>query len=260
MNRDTMSEREVRDAYQHLRAFQAVLCHEIRSPLTAIRFAIGSLKCQGHDPASRDRIRAVLERQTHNIIQMPNSLLEVSGIEYGKISLWKQPLDLSHAFARAVETIRGLIDEHGHHLAITVPRDGVRLDADAVRLEQILTNLLTNAVKYTEPGGNIWLTAEVDCGDVLIRVRDSGIGIDPVMLPHLFDPFWQAESTRDRADGGLGIGLALVRGLVDLHGGSVTASSCGLGCGSEVVVRLPACAEAKVGSPVPSDRVFADQS
>ena len=117
------------------------------------------------------------------------------------------------------------------------------LDADPARLEQVLTNLLNNAAKYMEPGGRIWVTAEVQGGDVVLRVRDSGIGIDPEMLPHVFDPFWQVERTLDHSQGGLGIGLALVRKLAEMHGGSASAFSAGLGRGSEFVVHLPARAE-----------------
>jgi anti-sigma regulatory factor (Ser/Thr protein kinase) len=180
-----------------------------------------------------------MERQTQCIGRLVDGLLEVSRIEHGKIQLRKEPLDLAHCVARSVETVRSSIEERGHQLKVTLPRESVSVIADPGRLEQVLKNLLNNAAKYTEPGGRIWLTAEARENDVVLRVRDTGIGIDREMLPHVFDSYWQVERALDHSQGGLGIGLALVRKLVEMHGGSVSASSCGPGRGSEFVVRLP---------------------
>jgi len=144
--------------------------------------------------------------------------------------------------ARAVETVRSCIQERRHRLEVALPREPVFVNADPGRLDQVLKNLLNNAAKYTEPGGRIWLTAKTRGEDVVLRVRDNGTGIDREMLPHVFESFWQVQRTLDLSQGGLGIGLALVRKLVEMHGGSVSASSPGLGRGSEFVVRLPLAA------------------
>ncbi len=211
----------------------------LRTPLAAICNALQVLALQGEDAAMRECVRGLMERQTQCIGRLVDGLLEVSRIEHGKIQLHKEPLDLAQSMARAVETVRSSIEEHGHRLEVTLPREPVSVNADPGRLEQVLTNLLNNAAKYMEPGGRIWLTAEARGGDVVLRVRDTGIGIDREMLPHVFDCFWQAERTLHHSQGGLGIGLALVRKLVEMHGGSVSASSPGRGRGSEFVVRLP---------------------
>jgi signal transduction histidine kinase len=229
-----------------MREFLDLLGHELRSPLTAIRNALRVLEQQGDNTATRECVRSLMERQTQCIASLVEDLLEVSSIEHGKIQLRKQPLDLAQTVARAVETVRAVIEERGHQLEVTLPPEPVTLDADPDRLEQVLTNLLNNAAKYMEPGGRIWLTAEAQGGDVVVQVRDSGIGIDPEMLPHIFDPFWQVKRTLDHSEGGLGIGLALVRKLAEMHGGSASAYSAGLGRGSEFVVCLPALAEVVV--------------
>ena len=236
-------DRELREANRHMHEYLAVLGHELRSPLAAIRNALRVLEQQGDDAATREWIRGMMERQTQCIGRLVDDLLEVSRIEHGKIQLRKQPLNLAQTVARAVETARTSVEGRGHQIEVALPPKPVALDGDPVRLEQVLTNLLNNAAKYMEPGGRIWVTAAVQDGDVVLRVRDSGIGIDPEMLPHIFDPFWQVERTLDHSQGGLGIGLALVRKLAEMHGGSASAYSAGLGHGSEFVVCLPAHAE-----------------
>lgn len=237
---DARPDRELHEANRHMHEFLDLLGHELRSPLAAIRNALRVLEQQGDDAATREWVRSLMERQTECIGRLIEDMLEVSRIEHGKIQLRKQPLDLAQTVARAVETVRASVEARGHQLEVTLPPEPVALHADPARLEQVLTNLLNNAAKYMEPGGRIWVTAEVQGGDVVLQVRDSGIGIDPEMLPHIFDPFWQVERTLDHAQGGLGIGLALVRKLAEMHGGSASAFSPGLGRGSEFIVCLPA--------------------
>lgn len=237
---DTRSNLELREANRSLREFLAVLGHELCNPLAAIRYSMCLLERLGDDAASRERVHSVVERQTLSITRMVEDLREVARIGYGKIPLRKETLDLADAIHRSVETVRCLIEDGGHRLELTLPPEPVCLDADPDQLEQVLTNLLTNATKYMEPGGCIWLTAGIQGDEIVLSVRDSGVGIASEMLAHVFDPFWQAEITRDRSRGGLGIGLALVRAVAELHGGSASVHSDGLGCGSEFVVRLPA--------------------
>jgi signal transduction histidine kinase len=239
---DAPSDRSLREANQHMHEFLAELGHELRSPLAAICNALQVLALDGDDAALRESVWGLMERQTQCIGRLVNDLTEISRIEHGKIPLLKERLNLAECVSRAVETVRFSVEARGHQLEVVLPPEQISVDADPGRLEQILKNLLNNAAKYTEPGGRIWLTAEARGEDVLLRVRDTGIGIDPEMLPHVFDSFWQVERALDHSQGGLGIGLALVRKLVELHGGRVSASSLGLGRGSEFVVRLPLAA------------------
>lgn len=241
---DVWPDRELHEANRHMHDFLAVLGHELRSPLAAIRNALQVLAQLGNDNAvRREQVRALMERQTQRIGRLVDDLLDVSHIEHGQIQLNVQRLDLAQSVTRAVETIRHSIEERGHRLEVALPQEPVYVDADPNRLEQVLTNLLNNATKYMEPGGRIWLTTEVRGDEVVLRVRDAGIGIDPAMLPHIFDPFWQVKCKSNHSPGGLGLGLALVRKLVELHGGRVSASSPGLGCGSEFAVCFPTHAE-----------------
>lgn len=219
--------------------FLALLGHELRNPLAAIRNALQVCRRCGDDTAMREWVRGVLERQTDQMIHLIEKLLEFSRITHGKARLQKRPVDLAQMVNMAVETVRPRIDERGQLLAVTLPPGPVTLEADPTLLQQALTNLLVNAVKYTGPGGDIWLTVEHVGDDIVFRVCDSGIGIASDVLPHVFDLFWQSSRTADHSEGGLGIGLALVRQIVALHGGSVRAVSDGLGKGSEFVVRLP---------------------
>ena len=239
-NGDARPDQELREANRRMHEFLDLLGHELRSPLGAIRNALGVLEQRGEDAATRAWGLSLMDRQTQCIGRLIEDLLEISRIEHGKIQLRKEPLDLAQTVARAVETVRASVEGRGHQIEVTLPPEPVALDADPARLEQVLTNLLNNAANYMESGGRIRVTANVQGGDVVLRVQDSGIGIDPEMLPHVFDPFWQVERTRDHSQGGLGIGLALVRKLAELHGGSASAYSAGLGQGSEFGVRLPA--------------------
>ena len=189
------SERELREANRHMHEFLAVLAHGLRNPLAAIRSALHVLAQQGDDAATREWVRGIMDRQTQFIGGLVGDLLEVSGIEHGKIRLRTQPLDLAQTVVRAIDTVRASVERRSHHLEVTLPPEPVVLNADPDRLEQMLTNLLTNAAKYTEPGGRVWLTAACHGGEVVFRVRDSGDGIDPEMLPHVFDPYWQVDRT-----------------------------------------------------------------
>src|SRR5262249_11998879 len=198
-------------------------------------------------------------RQVQHLVRLVDDLLEISRITRGKIELRRQRVELATVVKNALETSRPLIEAAGHQLTVTLPPEPVVLDPDPVRLAQVVANLLNNAAKYTENGGRIWLTAErvssplpfspegkgvrVEGGEVVIRVRDTGVGIPGEMLPRVFELFTQVERSSKRAQGGLGIGLSLVRGLVQMQGGSVEAASAGPGQGSEFTVRLPLAPE-----------------
>jgi CheY-like chemotaxis protein/two-component sensor histidine kinase len=185
----------------------------------------------------------VMDRQVRQLMRLVDDLLDVSRATQGKIALQTKPVRLQEVIATAVETARPLIELRRHALEVAVDRDVPAVLGDAARLAQVLGNLLNNAAKYTDPGGEVWVTVERDGEEVVLRVRDTGIGIRPDMLPHIFDLFVQAERRLDRAQGGVGIGLTLVRRLVEMHGGTVSAASKGPGHGSEFAVRLPAVQE-----------------
>jgi len=218
----------------------AVLAHELRNPLSAIVTALRVLRVQG--PGDRETaMEDIAERQALNLGRLIDDLLDVSRIGLGKLRLCRTTLDLTRVVTAAVEVVRPSIKARGQRFEVSLPATPVLVDADATRVEQVVVNLLNNAVKYTETGGQIWLRLERGEGCAELRVRDTGMGIAPAVLPHVFDLFVQEE---DGARGGLGIGLNLVRSLVRLHGGDVEAFSEGPGRGSEFVVRLPTAAEA----------------
>jgi CheY-like chemotaxis protein/two-component sensor histidine kinase len=180
-----------------------------------------------------------MERQVNHIVRLVDDLLEVSRITTGKIELRREPVEIASVVRTAIEASRPLIEGGGHHLAIVIPPEPITLDADPVRLAQVIANLLNNAAKYTDAGGQIWLTVRRDGDAVVVSVRDTGSGIPREMLPRVFDLFTQVDRRSNRAQGGLGIGLTLVKSLIELHGGTVRAHSEGLGRGSEFVARLP---------------------
>ena len=240
--------------------FLAMLAHELRNPLAPIRNGLQVLRLQRPGDAQFNRISDMMERQVVNLVRLVDDLLDVSRITRGKFELRKEPVELVGLAAGVVEGVRPFLDERRQRLEVA-PSDPIHLEADPARLEQVLSNLLTNAAKYTPPGGHIVLTLGREGAEAVIRVRDDGIGIRPDMLPHIFDLFQQADRVPGRVSEGLGIGLSLVRRLAEMHGGSVTASSEGPGRGSEFVVRLPAlpesaapatpaAAEAKAGGPL----------
>jgi CheY-like chemotaxis protein/anti-sigma regulatory factor (Ser/Thr protein kinase) len=186
-----------------------------------------------------ERVAEMLERQVNHMVRLVDDLLEVSRITRGKIELRKEPIEVAAIVRSAVETSRPLIEAARHQLALSIPPEPLTLEGDHVRLAQVFANLLNNAAKYTEPGGQIWLSVRRAGDQVVISVRDTGVGIAPHMLSHVFEMFTQIDRDAGRAQGGLGIGLTLVKNLVELHGGTVQAFSDGAGCGSEFVVRLP---------------------
>ncbi|WP_165251915.1 hybrid sensor histidine kinase/response regulator [Paludisphaera soli] len=219
--------------------FLAMLAHELRNPLAPIRSALHLMSLPGLDEGTIERARAMAQRQVTQLARLVDDLLEVSRITRGKIQLTPEDVDLTSVMLRAVEAVRPVMEQHRHELEVSPPVGPIVLWADAARLEQILVNLLNNAAKYTEAEGRIRLAAERDGDEAVIRVRDTGIGIAAEMLPLVFDMFAQVDHSLDRSQGGLGIGLTLVRTLAELHGGRVSVHSEGLGKGSEFLVRLP---------------------
>ena len=220
--------------------FLAMLAHELRNPLAAITTAVQLSTMTG----VQDQINwcmEVINRQVKHLTRLIDDLLDVSRITRGKVQLRKEKIDAYPVITDALEAIRPLIKQRNQELIVSL-RPGLRLDADPTRLEQILVNLLTNAAKYTESGGTIYCTAGHEGNNIVIKVRDTGIGIPPEKLPQMFELFVQGDRSLARSEGGLGIGLTLVRSLAEMHGGSVTATSEGPGKGSEFVVRLPAVA------------------
>jgi signal transduction histidine kinase/CheY-like chemotaxis protein len=224
--------------------FLATLAHELRNPLAPVRNALQILKMPRVDVETVERSREMMERQVQHLVRLVDDLLDVSRVMRGKIELRREPVELATVVAWAVETVQPLVEAQGHDLSVRMPSESLLLDADPVRLAQVVGNLLTNAAKYTEPSGRIWLTAERDGDMAALRVRDNGIGIASHMLPRIFELFVQLDHGSTKAQGGLGIGLTLVKNLVEMHNGIVQARSDGLGHGSEFVVRLPLVASA----------------
>ncbi len=227
--------------------FLAMLGHELRNPLAPILTALQLLKLRGIEAAERER--AVIERQVRHVVQLVDDLLDVSRITRGRIELRRESVELVDVVVRAVELASPLLEQQRHELRVDVPR-GLRVSVDPVRLAQVVTNLLTNAAKYTEPGGIVTVQAVRDDAHALLRVTDTGIGIDPGTLPRVFDLFVQERQSLARSQGGLGLGLAIVRSLVELHGGTVAARSEGKGAGAEFTIRLSLDAEAELHAPV----------
>jgi PAS domain S-box-containing protein len=233
---------ELAETDRHKNEFLAMLAHELRNPLAPIRNALHLLKMPGADATIQRQAREVMERQVGQMVRLVDDLLDMSRIIRGRVELRTEVVPVSTVVTRAVETALPIIDAHGHELQVSLPPGPLPVNADVIRLAQVLSNLLVNAAKYTENAGRIWLTANREGSEVAIRVRDNGVGIAPDLLPRLFDLFVQADRSLARSQGGLGIGLTLVKRLVELHGGRVEAQSAGVGKGSEFVVRLPAAA------------------
>lgn len=226
---------DARTADRRKDEFLAMLAHELRNPLAPLRNAIPLLRSGDLVP----EVIETMERQVEQLVRIVDDLLDVSRIMRGKVSLQIETVRIGDVVERAVETSRPIIDEHAHELLVSVPAEPLCVDADEIRLAQVISNLLNNAAKYTEPHGRISLTVRQESDRLAIYVQDSGIGIESDLLPRVFDLFTQADRALDRSQGGLGIGLSLVRSLVEMHGGSVTARSEGQGKGSEFIVRLP---------------------
>ncbi len=249
ISQDLTSQKQVEEA---LRAadrrkdnFLATLAHELRNPLAPIRNALELMKLAGADQKAIEEARCLMERQVRHMVRLIDDLLDVSRITRDKLELRKERIDLAAAVQAALEVTQARIDSKALELVVKLPPEPIEFDADLTRLTQIFTNLLDNAAKYSEPGGRIWLTADRQGNDLLLKVRDEGIGIAAEHLPSLFQMFSQVAPALERSQGGLGIGLALVKGLVELHGGQVEAHSQGIGKGSEFLVRLPILIESQ---------------
>lgn len=216
----------------------ATVCHELRSPLASIGHAMRLLNSPTQAPA-KEELQALILRQVRRMSILVNELLDASRITNGQMQLQCDRIDLRVVVNNAIQTIASQIEASHHHLTTVLPDAPVWLKADPLRLEQVFVNLLGNAAKYTKSGGRLALSIHVGDAQAVVRIRDSGIGIAPQLLPYVFDLFRQAENADTQSTSGLGIGLAIVRSLVQLHGGSVTAASRGSGQGSEFTVRLP---------------------
>jgi signal transduction histidine kinase len=238
--RYSIARKRTEEALRHKDEFLAMLSHELRNPLAPIRTGLHILGMPQIGPDRIQRVKEILNRQVEHLTRLVDDLLDISRIMQGRIELRKESRNLGEIIDHAIETAQPVIDAQGHEISATFPDHPIFVDADPTRLSQAIANLLTNAAKYTETAGRIWVTAAREGHDAVIKVRDSGIGIQPELLPHIFDVFVQAERSLARSQGGLGIGLTLVKRIVELHGGSVTASSVGLGKGSEFVIRVPA--------------------
>ncbi|AKJ28188.1 PAS domain S-box protein [Caldimonas brevitalea] len=231
--------RALQEADQRKDEFLATLAHELRNPLAPLRNCLEILRVAGGDPQAQAHARVVMERQLAQMVRLIDDLLDVSRISRGKITLQMSRVEVAQVVRDAIETSRPLIERAGHRLAVELPPQAVFVEADLTRLAQVFSNLLNNAAKYTEPGGEIRLRVESDGREARVSVRDNGVGISVAMLPRLFEMFSQGDRSIERSQGGLGIGLALVKRLVEMHGGSVEVRSEGLGHGSEFTVRLP---------------------
>ncbi len=230
---------EMAEASRHKDEFLATLAHELRNPLAPIRNAVQYLSMAGLTEQDLKRGRDVITRQVAVMVRLIDDLLDVSRISRNKLDIRKERAALSTILENAVESSRPLIDECGHQLTVQIPPEPVELNADPVRLTQVFLNLLNNAAKYTKHGGHIWLTAIREGSDVIVSVRDNGVGISGEMLPQIFEMFRQVEQSIEQSQGGLGIGLTLVRRLVELHDGTIEVRSRGPDQGSEFIVRLP---------------------
>jgi CheY-like chemotaxis protein len=232
---------ELAQADQRKNEFLAMLGHELRNPLAAVLDAIATAQLDG---TRRDRALTIARRQTDQLAGLVDDLLDVGRITQGRIVLRKEAIEIGSIIKQAVEEAQCLVEPGQHQLSVMISSgaDNVAIDADPARMRQVISNLIHNAVKFTPPGGRIDVLAERTDKEVILRVRDSGIGISRELLPHVFDLFTQAERPLDRSHGGLGVGLTLVKRLVEMHGGQIHAYSAGPGMGSEFEVHLPAAA------------------
>ena len=244
--------------------FLAMLGHELRNPLAPIRNAVAILKQLGANDPNLNWCRDVLDRQSEHLTRLVDDLLDISRVSRGKIQLHKEIVDLAVAAQQAIETCRPIIDARRHELTFALPPAPVHVHGDLMRLSQVVANLINNAAKYTDEGGRIWIDLACEAGDkrqAVIRIRDNGRGLNAEAVASLFDLFYQVEGNLDRSDGGLGVGLALVRSIVELHEGTVEAHSAGCGQGSEFIVRLPRASETTAGAvaeaPVPETSAVA---
>jgi CheY-like chemotaxis protein len=228
---------------REMNEFLAMLAHELRNPLAPIRNALNLMRIKSAGDSTQEWSRNVIDRQLTQLTRLVDDLLDVGRIASGKITLHKEPVEINAAVLRAVESVQPLADARGHTLEVRLARDPLLVDGDLARLSQVVLNLLNNAIKYTPDGGRIEVEVAREAELAMVRVKDTGIGMGADLIPRVFDLFVQGERALDRAEGGLGIGLTLVKRLVMLHGGDILARSEGRGRGSEFVVRLPALAQ-----------------
>jgi signal transduction histidine kinase len=246
-----LAEIGLRDADRKKDEFLATLSHELRNPLAPIRTAIEVMRLGRDSPAVVERARATIERQVLHLVRITDDLLDVARITQNKVELRPARIDLKTVVNSAIEATRPLIESQGHTLTVDLPHEALWADADFTRLSQAFANLLNNAVKYTDAGGQISVRASAAGGTATISVSDTGVGIPPAKLTQIFEMFAQLQEYRDRAQGGLGIGLTLAKRLVELHGGAIEALSEGLGRGSTFVVRLPLAPAEQTNAVVP---------
>jgi PAS domain S-box-containing protein len=234
-------EQELADANRRKDEFLSMLAHELRNPLAPIRNAVGLLRLQDAQYPNLRSVREVIDRNVSQLVRLVDDLLDVSRINHGKIRVHREVVDLRAVVDQAVEISMPLIESRSQQLSLPKMNEPIQVFGDLTRLTQVVANLLNNAAKYTEDGGQIWITLGGEQKHIVLSIRDSGVGLSSEMLERIFEPFTQAERSLDRAGGGLGIGLTLARRLVELHEGNLSAKSDGTGHGSEFIVRLPAC-------------------
>ncbi len=254
------AEEGLREADRRKTEFLAMLAHELRNPLAPIRNAVQVMRQTAGDEGAIAAASEMMERQVGQLVRLVDDLLDVNRISRGKIELRRQQVELAAVVRDAVEAVRPLAESMQHELAVSLPSKPVFLHADQARLSQVISNLLNNACKFTDNGGRIQLSAERDADDVVIHVRDNGIGIVPEQLPRIFEMFAQIDTSLERSVSGLGLGLTLVKNLVELHGGKVEARSEGAGRGTEFVVRLPVLAESTSSTPTQPVRAQAPET
>ncbi|MCC2973660.1 PAS domain-containing protein [Massilia sp. IC2-476] len=243
---------ELGDANDRKTRFLATLAHELRNPLAPLRTGLDLMQLPGSSPQALARARTMMDRQLRQMVHLIDDLMDIARIDSGKIELKREQVTLHQVVTIAVEGMMPIMEAAGHRLEVAVPDETVWLDADPTRLAQVLTNLLTNACKYTPPGGVVSLSGRVEGAEVVVAVRDTGMGIPPDALESVFDMFSQVSQNIGRAQGGLGIGLALVRSLVQMHGGSIVADSAGVGQGSTFTLRLPLAAQPHAAPAAPA--------
>ena len=235
---------ELSEAHQRKDEFLATLAHELRNPLAPLRNGLQLMKLAGGQAATVEQARSMMERQLTQMVRLVDDLMDVSRISRGTVELKRERVELAAVVNSAVETSRPLVEQLGHELTVTLPDQPVVVDADPTRLAQVFLNLLNNAAKYSDRGAHIHLNVERQGSDVVVTVKDTGIGIAADQLPRIFEMFMQVDRSLEQSQSGLGVGLTLVKRLVEMHGGRVEAKSEGPGKGSEFVVRLPVVIEA----------------
>jgi PAS domain S-box-containing protein len=236
------SEAALKDADRRKDEFLATLAHELRNPLAPIRNAIQILKLTSNGSRNAERSLTIMERQVEHMVRLIDDLLDVNRISQGKIELRIDEIDLRTVLTHALEASQPVIDNFGHSLIIDIADQMIPINGDLIRLAQVFENVLNNAAKYTNQGGRIWLKATVDASSVCVSVKDDGVGIEPSMLDKVFEMFMQLEGSEKRSSSGLGIGLSITKNLVEMHGGTISAKSNGIGRGSEFIVSLPLAA------------------